>query len=257
MAEAATAAQGTPEAQGSAQSPPPDHVGRGAGQDPAGDGTQVTGQDDKGQQPQAPEGWVDPQKHQKELERIGAKEKREGKKSGRQELLEELGFESEDDARATAEAMRLIDEESQTEVERAQTELGTIKQERDTLKQQNSDLQRQIRQMGLDGQVEKAMRLEGVQEKYLAAAMKLADTSSLVDSDEVSDEDIASVVADVRRQSDVFFGPKAPDLGGGQNPGGGGAGGASEEPADVWAMSSEDFQKLATRAVSGENVTLP
>lgn len=72
---------------------------------------------------------------QDEVQRIAAKEKREGKRSGQRELLEALGFDSLDDAKAAVERAREADDAARDEQTRAREEAAEAKRKADAATQ--------------------------------------------------------------------------------------------------------------------------
>lgn len=231
----------------------------GAGQQDSGqDGGAEGGQD--GAESGAATETISKEDHQKELNRIATREAKKAETNAEKKLLERLGFESIEDAEATAEAMRLIEEETSTDVDRLGGERDTLKDENKTLKGERDTLQGRVQELEVSRDVERAMRKAGVSD-HIEAAMDLAapEIRKLIaenGADDIDEKDVSGVVAAVKGRANVFF--NGPDLGGGANPGGGGGGGGGQgEEQDVWSMSTEQFNAMKERALNGETVKAP
>ncbi len=89
---------------------------------------------------------------QADLNKIAAKEKREGRTSERTAILEELGFEDFDDLKGSIEALRIIEEETQSESEKLTQEVEKLKGK---LKESESHKERAERYKGaIESQLE-------------------------------------------------------------------------------------------------------
>jgi hypothetical protein len=145
---------------------------------------------------------------QDDLNRIATKEKADGRKSGRQELLRDLGVESEDDIKSLLEAKRKEDDEKLEETEREKRARERAESERDQAKAEAAQAKQTAR-------VEKAMLAAGVPLGVVDRATKMVDLEADAD-----DDAIKAAVEQLKGDLPQLFAPAAEGSQEGDKPGG-------------------------------------
>jgi hypothetical protein len=134
---------------------------------------------------------------QAELNRISAREKREGKSSGQLELAKELGFETVEAMKAAAQKQREAEEAAQTEAEKREKAIADRERKAEEREQAAAKRERVV-------QLKDALRDAGANKADIEDALVLLSTRVKDDDDE--DAIVEAVTALKERRKDMFDG---------------------------------------------------
>lgn len=149
---------------------------------------------------------------QEDLTRVATREKDQGKRQGRNEVLEALGLSSIEEAQGLAKALRDAEAATMSEAQRAAQQAA---QEKAAAEQ----LRKEAKQERFEAKVERQLLRAGIDEKSIGKVSKLVEAD--VDS---SDDDIATAIADLKQDMPQLFSP--PEGGDQEGDGEGGNAGA-------------------------------
>lgn len=145
--------------------------------------------------PETPEGYVP----QKDVSKIAANEKREGKKSAHSEILERTGLESLDDVFSIVEAHQLTQAEMETAADREERAKKKAEGERDSWREQYYNTHREFA-------LRDALRDAGINSERLAFVMRGADLTALEVDKDGNVSGLEGVVEAAQKEAPEFFG---------------------------------------------------
>lgn len=161
--------------------------------------------------PPAPAGSGGPTFTQADLDAIAGRTRAEARQAAEKEILQALGVDNVDAARAAVEAARAAEDAQKTEVQR-------LTDERDRLAKEAEEARASANATFAMTRVEGALRDAGIKPDRIPAALRLADLGGItVTGTEVSG--ITEAVESVKQASPEWFGPtvpSAPDASGGR-----------------------------------------
>jgi hypothetical protein len=126
------------------------------------DETQVHAQDDQEEQETKEEKNLTWEEHQRELRRVGKKEKSEGRTSREKELLEKSGAESIDEILAAYEAHKLTEAEMQSEADKEKQRAAKLEEQLNTLKSEREEALKLADERLVDSELKSALISSGV-----------------------------------------------------------------------------------------------
>ncbi len=139
------------------------------------------------------------EEHTRELQRVGKKEKGEGRTARENELLEKTGAESIDDVLSAYTEYQGIQEAVTTEADRANERAEKLEKRAKTAEERYTNTLREYA-------LRDSLRDAGINPERLKGAMRLADMSALEVDSEGNVANIESVVEAVQQEAPEFFG---------------------------------------------------
>lgn len=130
---------------------------------------------------------------QAELNRIAAKEKKEGKASAQKEIFEALGITSLEDAKAALEAKKQKEEAEKTETQKLQDAIANLTKERDAEKQARLESEKAVRLVKRDAELS-LLILDARNSKQVMTLLKAeypSEMDSLISEDGNFDKEAA------------------------------------------------------------------
>lgn len=161
---------------------------------------------------------------QEDLDKVAGDARQSGRKTREKELLEALGVDDLEAAKAALAAAKAAEDAQKSELQKAT-------EERDRLKAEAEAAKAEAHAARLDAALERALRDSGLKPERLGTAMRLADRSSLeVTGSEV--KGVTEAVEAIKKESPEWFGSPGspPDASGGTN-GSNGTGGVDYSKA--------------------------
>lgn len=133
---------------------------------------------------------------QREMQSIAKREKADGRRSGRRELLEELGVSSVDEAKELVGAARKNEDEAKSEAERAKDQAT---KDRDAAARQKREAAIERR----NAKIERRLLRAGVKEDRLDRALRLLDIDE--DDEDVDVKELDRQIKDLREETPTYF----------------------------------------------------
>lgn len=145
---------------------------------------------------------------QAELNRVAAKEKRDGKEAAEKAMLGRLGVSSFDEAVAALEAKKQADEANKTEAQKLQDMIAQLTQERDAEKQRVAKIETERRIEKRDNEL-KSLLTQATDPNEVLALLKVfhaEKVEALLDANGVFDKAAAeTLIADYRKDKGHLF----------------------------------------------------
>lgn len=156
---------------------------------------------------------------QEDVDRFNADTRRKAEESATRRVLEQLGVDDVEKAKAIIEAQKAADDAAKSELQKAQEELDRVKSE-------NAKISEKAQRVLVLAELKGALRDAGINTSRLDGALKLADLGVVKVADDGALTGIEDVVKSVKDASPEWFGApgksfSAPDASGGSGEGAG------------------------------------